>query len=121
MTPSKVPTPSCGELICRLRGWPPEQFVEKAFWKCLQPWAVPFAALLWPLRRRVFAQDFDVLRDIANATTTPEVNSAANSLRHDPRHDPSFIRNSLGIRVSGRRLTALIQEARRTAGNTQAS
>ena len=108
---STAETP-CGELICQRFGWPKEQFLEKAFWRCLPKFAVPFAAILWPWRTRVFARDFEALRDVAAATTTLEINFAANSLRHDPRFNPSFIRDSLGIRVSGRRLNALVQSVR---------
>lgn len=60
---STAETP-CGELICQRFGWPKEQFLEKAFWRCLPKFAVPFAAILWPWRTRVFARDFEALRDV---------------------------------------------------------
>ena len=110
--PGNAAETPCGELICQRFGWPKDQFLERAFWRCLPKPAIPFAAILWPWRARIFARDFEALRDVAAATTTLEINFAANSLRHDPRYNPSFIRDSLGIRVSGRRLNALVNSAR---------
>ena len=116
-----APETPCGELICQRLAWPKDQFVERAFWRCLPKFAVPFAAILWPWRNRIFARDFEALRDVATATTTLEINFAANSLRHDPRYSPSFIRDSLGIRVSGRRLNALVQTVRPRTSGTRGS
>jgi hypothetical protein len=101
-----------GEIICERRGWPREAFVERAFWRCLPAWSLPVAAVIYAIRRKTFAPDFEVLKDVAQATSVAEINTAANSLRHDPRVKRSFIRHDLGIRVSGKRLTILVKRAR---------
>jgi hypothetical protein len=96
--------------VARRLGWPASEFPARLFLPCLPRWAVVPALLIRVAMPSVFAADLEVLTDAGNATTAREIRIAAQSLSYNPRRARSFIRDTLGIRCSGRRLLALLRE-----------
>src|SRR5947207_7513287 len=50
-----------------------DEYLERVFWKCLYRHALPFALPLFRLKASIFREDFDLLRDLAAATSMKEV------------------------------------------------
>jgi hypothetical protein len=91
-----------------VRGVPLEQFEHDLFVRCVVPrwrWIAPLLLKLIPNR---FWYDLKLIRTAGNASGLPEINECAINLRHDPREPGNFVRDVIGIRVSGR---LLMQEA----------
>jgi hypothetical protein len=85
----------------------PESFEREVFVRCVPPWYRPVA---WAIIRWVpawFSQDWQVLQDVARATSLEEVRVLSGDFRGGIRHRRSLIRDRIGFRVSGRRLLAL--------------
>ena len=89
---------------------PPESFEREAFVRCVPPWYRPLAWALvrcWPAG---FAQDWQVLQDVARATSLEEVRAFSGDFRGGIRHRHSLVRDRIGLRVSGRRLLTLARQ-----------
>lgn len=78
-----------------------------ALLECVPPTKRPIYRLARWIQPAVFAQDLSVVEDALNALRPEEVKLAIADL-HDPaRRRRVFWRDTLGLRVSGRRLLAL--------------
>lgn len=96
-------------LAARL-GCEPSAVGPWAVLECVSPWKRPIYRLARWVQPRAFAQDTSVVEDALNATRPEEVKLAIADL-HDPaRRPPVFWRDSLGLRVSGRRLLVVAQQ-----------
>jgi hypothetical protein len=84
-----------------------EDFDKQVFWKSLYRHALPFAAFLCWANREFFQPDLDLIRSLASTTTLSEVKAEASFIRHDQRMQDGFLRRTLRIRISGRRLMNL--------------
>jgi hypothetical protein len=84
-----------------------EDFDRRVFWKCLYRHALPLAAFLCWTNREFFQPDIDLIHSLASTTTFSEVRAEASFIRHDQRMQSGFLRGTLRIRISGRRLAAL--------------
>jgi len=82
-------------------------FDKRVFWKCLYRHALPLAAFLFWTNREFFQPDLELIRSLASTTTFSEVKTEANFIRHDQRMQGGFLRGTLRIRISGRRLAEL--------------
>lgn len=88
----------------------PESFEREVFVRCVPPWYRPVA---WAIIRWVpawFSQDWQVLQDVARATSLEEVRVLSGDFRGGIRHRRSLIRDRIGFRVSGRRLMGLARQ-----------
>jgi hypothetical protein len=92
-----------------LRACDPAEVAPWALLECVSPWKRPLYRVARWLQPRAFAQDVGVVEDALNASRPDQVKLAIADL-HDPaRRRRVFWRDSLGLRVSGRRLLAMAQ------------
>ncbi|MSU34075.1 MAG: hypothetical protein EXS36_02995 [Pedosphaera sp.] len=108
MIPASQEIGSLARRICDRKQWPPEEFVERAFWACIPPVKKPFVRIVHALSRKPFAADYDVLEEAFTADSMIQVEAAASSLRHDPRRKFNFLRDLLGLRISGHLLLRML-------------
>jgi hypothetical protein len=106
------PTPPAAELdfrsaFCKKFQCSMQDFDKRVFWKCLYRHAVPLAACLYWTKREFFQPDLELIRSLASTTTFSEVRAEASFIRHDQRMQEGFLRGTLRIRISGRRLANL--------------
>jgi hypothetical protein len=104
-----MPKPELKMLFCRRFDCAPDEFEERAFWKCL-PW---HARLVAPVVRRLdpdfFDKDFKFIRYLGMATGGREVQAEILSFQDVNRAQPNWLRTGLRIRVSGRKGAALAE------------
>ena len=93
---------SCEKFQCSF-----EDFDRRVFWKCLYRHALPLAAFLLWAKREFFQPDLELIHSLATTTTFSEVRAEACFIRHDQRMQAGFLRGTLRIRISGRRLAVL--------------
>jgi len=92
-----------------LRACEPAEVGAWALLECVYPWKRPLYRFACAVHPKAFAQDVSVVEDALNATRPEQVKLAIADL-HDPaRRRRVFWRDSLGLRVSGRRLLAVAQ------------
>lgn len=103
---------------CRPRPWPktfrdafcdsyrcaPERFEQALFWRALHRVAVPVAALVYWLKPDFFKEDLEAIRELGGARDADAFNHDVNlfyarNLRHG-----GFLRRTLDLRISGKRL-----------------
>ena len=84
-----------------------EDFNRRVFWKCLYRHALPLAAFLFWTNREFFRPDLELIQSLSSTTTFSEVKAEASFVRHDQRMQDGFLRGTLRIRISGRRLANL--------------
>jgi hypothetical protein len=106
------PTPAAADMdfraaFCEKFRCSMEDFDKRVFWKCLYRHALPFAAFLCWTNRKFFQPDLELIRSLASTTTFSEVKAEASFIRHDQRMQDGFLRGTLRIRISGRRLADL--------------
>jgi hypothetical protein len=93
--------------FCERYGCAPDEFERRVFWRCLYRHALPLAGVIWACNPEFFKTDLQAIRLIGTATSAREVLAEVNSLRDDPRTRSRFLRESLRIRISGKRLLRL--------------
>jgi hypothetical protein len=80
-----------------------------ALMECVSPWKRLLYRLACGIQPKAFAQDVSVVEDALNATRPEQVKLAITDLHDRARRRPLFWRDSLGLRVSGRRLLVVAQ------------
>jgi len=104
-------------LFCQRFGCPLGEYQERAFRQCLYWHAKPLAPVLRKLNPNFFAEDFKFIRYLGDANGMREARANAADFRDGVKR--SFLRNTMKIRVSGRKATRLAEtlflEARRRA------
>lgn len=97
------------ESFCEKYRCPTERYVLLATRKCL-PWRVrllrPFILLLHPEH---FQMDFEFVERAGNALNWSELNGAIGAFDGNNRLRGGFYRNTLKLRVSGKRLSRLVR------------
>lgn len=96
-----------------------EVFEEKLLWCCLPPTAKPVAFVVELVNPTFFAGEFEIIRAVGEATDLEDIVAEANKL-HDTLHlRKGFLRGTLRVRASGRRLvkvaSSIWKRARRGA------
>ena len=92
----------CARYKCR-----PDQFERKVLWKCVAPWSVPVAGVVWLIWFGYFESDLDLIDEVKRATSYEDArNILACSNGPGVTH---WLRRVLKIRMSRKRLTALIR------------
>jgi len=97
-------------LFCERFNCPCSDFEEKLFRQCLYWHARLLVPLLRSLKKDFFAEDFRFIRYLGEATGVREANANAADFHDANSARPSFWRNQLKIRVSGRKATRLAYE-----------
>jgi hypothetical protein len=88
----------------------PERFVRKVFFKSLPPFRLPVVLVFWILDRSLFDTDFDIIEALATTATREEFTAVLDELHNSNRVERSFLRRTLGVRVSGGQLLELRDE-----------
>jgi hypothetical protein len=95
--------------LATLRACEPADVGLWALIECVSPWKRPQYQLARWIQPKAFTQDVSVVEDALNATRPEQVKLAITDLHDRARRRPIFWRDSLGLRVSGRRLLVLAQ------------
>ena len=98
------------EAFCRRFQCPQEEFEKRVFWRSLYRRSLPLAWALFAIRRRYFELDFRTIRQLGICRNAAEFRSELDSYRMEYRMERGFLRNTLRVRVSGKRLMALLGE-----------
>ena len=110
-SPTTSPRPeSLRDAYARQQGCEPEAFERQLFVRCVSPGYRPLAFVLIRLVPDWFNLDLEVLEDIGRSTRLDEVRELCGDFKVGVRHRPSFIRDTLGLRTSGRRVFAVAQQ-----------
>ena len=100
------PNRSFREIYCETRKCESEMF-ERHLFACAVRRRWRWVAILflhwWP---KAFKRDLGGLTSIGNSRSLDELTVAATELLHNPREPRTFLRDGLGVRVSGRQLLA---------------
>jgi hypothetical protein len=99
-----LPNQSFGSLYARKCGCDEAAVVDRLFRESTPPWKRPLAVALQRVSGSVFEPDRDVIRDAIEAEDYGAVLRAVEGLRGHRARAGRFWRETLGIRVSGRRL-----------------
>jgi hypothetical protein len=84
----------------------PEDFAERALWRCHHRRALPLGRLIWWFDRRFYEADLELLRAVADCQTAAELGAEVSVFRyHNKSH--GFWRKFLHVRLSGQRLVDL--------------
>jgi hypothetical protein len=105
-------------LFCERFGCPASEYQERAFRECLYWHAKPLAPVLRKLNPDFFREDFEFIRYLGQTNGGREARANAADFHEGTKR--SFLRNTLKLRVSGRKATRLAQklflETRRRSG-----
>ena len=101
---------SLRDAYARVHGCAPGAFERRMFVRCVSPGYRPLAFVLIRLSPDWFKLDLEVLEDLGRSTRLEEVRELCGDFKVGVRHRPSFIRDSLGLRTSGRRVFAIAQQ-----------
>ncbi len=102
---------------CRWHGCTADAFERHIFRRAVQwpwGWLAPVFVRAFP---HWFRRDFRELTVAGRAVTLQEIKEVASEFRkgHDPRESRTFVRDTLGFRISGRKLMAEAQRVWKTA------
>lgn len=95
------------EAYCARHHCPPSHFEERVFRECLHSHAAPFGYLLFTLSPKKFREDQLVIQQVGLARTLEEVDAALSDFHYVNHSRPHWLRTSLKIRVSGRKVRML--------------
>ena len=95
--------------LATLRACEPAEVGPWALIECVSPWKRSLYQLARWIQPKAFAQDVSAVEDALNATWPEQVKLAIADLHDRARRRPVFWRDSLGLRVSGRRLLVVAQ------------
>ena len=98
--------------VCKTLGCSHVGYAEAVFRHCLYPHASLPARVLRSFNPALFASDFELIRLVAEVSDLRDLRKEVESHRYAHRA-PGFLRGYLRIRLSGRRLIQLAQQALR--------
>jgi hypothetical protein len=115
-----VPARQFHSVFCARFSCPPSEYEERAFQQYLYSHAKLLAPVLRKLKPSLFAEDFKFIRYLGEASDSREVKACAADFQDANFARRSIWRNTLRIRVSGRKAgrlaQRLISEATRVSG-----
>ena len=92
------------ELYCAFHGCPADAFERHLFKRTVRLHLGWFAGICFRLWPDSFRRDFRELTVAGHVASRGQLRDVAADLRNDPREPRTFLRDFLGIRVSGRKL-----------------
>ena len=101
------------ELFCRRHRCPPAVGKRKILWRCQHyPVLQPLARVLYLLKPKIFRLDLGLISQVGHETDTHRVSESIKySDAFDQYHpDTNFFRQTLGLRLSRRKLIALAHD-----------
>jgi hypothetical protein len=113
-----IPSQQLRVLFCQRFNCPASDFEARAFRKSLYwhaRWLAPVVRLLKP---KFFAEDFEFLRHLGDATSVEAAEAALLNYREVSLNHTSFWRVGLKLRVSSRKAFRLVRELLATEGES---
>ncbi|MBX3732441.1 MAG: hypothetical protein KF791_07575 [Verrucomicrobiae bacterium] len=98
------------EAFLRRARVPESQFERELFLRCVPPLQRPAARLLLWLDAGLFRRDLETIRTVSVAASADEVRDTAGELGGGMLYRRTWVRDTLGIRASGRRLVAIAKQ-----------
>lgn len=102
-------TPTFSEAFCVAHDVPPENFVPTVFARTLYPQARPLVCLCRAIDRNFFAADLDLIRATGALRRCRDFPDDVIDFNHHPANQ-GFLRRTLRIRISTKRLKILLRE-----------
>jgi hypothetical protein len=99
-------------LFCQKSVYPPEKFKSKLFWRSLYPMAAPLAVLIVFFNPRFFELDYTLIDEVGEMKDMADLQPAIDTYLDCCWLSRSYLHDRLRIRISTRRLRALVQEIR---------
>lgn len=94
-------------LFCQRFDCPERAYERSVFWRCLYRHALPAAALIYWAAPEVFREDFELIREVGAMTDSEIIKREVNCFYGRNVRHKTWIRTTLLIRVSGKRLLRL--------------
>jgi hypothetical protein len=94
-------------LFCERFGCSPSNYEQRALRKCLYPHAKIIAPLLHWIKPGCLERDLDFINYLGSAKNWQEVKAGFAALQYQDSTEPSFARNALRLRISGRKAAKL--------------
>lgn len=103
------------ERFCEVFRCDASTFEERVFWRCLHRHSLPVAAFLFKRDPEFFKEDFDFIREIGTIKDPRVFTNELNRFHGRNVREKSFLRGSLSVRVSAKRLIRLKNQIYREA------
>ena len=102
-------------LFCKKYNCSPAEFSERLLRLCLKPQARPWAAGSGGFTQSFFQNDLELIQQVENLSDLRRIKAEINIFGHYNKFRPrtfetSFFQHTLGVRLSGRRLTRLARK-----------
>ncbi len=97
-------------LFCEQFGCPPNEYVDRAFQRCLYAHARLAAPLVLKVSPNFFAEDFKFIGDLGHATTMHEAKADRLNFNRANASRGNFCRATFKLRVSGRKAMSQARE-----------
>jgi hypothetical protein len=96
------------EAFCDRFACSPGAYERRVFWQSIHRRSLPIALLIFVLFRRYFDLDMQTIRQLGVSRSAEEFRGEIESFRYEYRMRGGFFRETLGVRISGKRLMALL-------------
>ncbi len=96
--------------FCEHTGCAPEQFEQRLLRRGLHRRSLPLALLMRALRPDYFDLELRTLRYLGDSESTSEFRAELDTYRFEYRRKGGPLRRVLGVRLSGRRLMAILDQ-----------
>jgi hypothetical protein len=98
------------EAFCERFACPPEEFEKRVLRRALYRRSRPLSALLYSWNPRFFDLDLRTIRQLGLARSSEEFRAEIDSFRFESRMQRGFLKRTLRLRISGKRLMRLLEE-----------
>jgi hypothetical protein len=95
--------------FCQDRRCEPGRFARKLFWMSIYRHAIPLALPILLFYPRFFRREFNLMEEVGNVSTKEDLRLSITSYREDSHMNPNLLRESLRVRISGRRLLQVFE------------
>ena len=99
-------------IFCRAYNCPPDRYTKQAFQRCLHRRALVVSWFLRRIRPRFFTLDQNLLAEVGEATDSRMLLAALQSFRQDCAANYNVLHEALRVRISGRRLLMVFDQAK---------
>jgi hypothetical protein len=98
------------EAFCQRFACSPEEFEKRVLWRALYRRSLPLSALVYSWNQRFFDLDLRTIRQLGLARSSEEFRAEIESFRFESRMQRGFLKRTLRLRISGKRLMQLLEE-----------
>ena len=98
------------EAFCQRFACPAEEFEKRVLWRGLYRRSLPLSALVYSWNPRYFDLDVRTIRQLGLTRSSEEFRAEIDSFRFESRMQRGFLKRTLRLRISGKRLMQLLDE-----------